>query len=164
LKGKLIENDISENEDVDIYFSYPIDKGGLCKYPKGKEDDNMTIVCQNKEDFEGENIRINTQLIGGRLLVNKTINDGIFSCVISSQSLYKGKNPETTTTLTDSTIVTNIYPNSTFIDNNYYKKKSSSNGLNGGAIAAIVIVSAVALIAALPSTTRFSRPYSQAVS
>jgi len=147
LKGKLIENDISENEDVDIYFSYPIDKGGLCKYPKGKEDDNMTIVCQNKEDFEGENIRINTQLIGGRLLVNKTINDGIFSCVISSQSLYKGKNPETTTTLTDSTIVTNIYPNSTFIDNNYYKKKSSSNGLNGGAIAAIVIVSAVALIA-----------------
>ena len=155
LKGKLIENNITENEDVDIYFSYPIDKGGLCKYPKGEKNHNMTIVCQNKEDFEGENIRINTQLIGGRLLVNKTNNDGIISCVISSQSLYKGKNPETTssttlttpTTLTDSTIVTNIYPNSTFIDNNYYKKKSSSNGLNGGAIAAIVIVSAVALIA-----------------
>ena len=137
--NKSIPDDISN-----FYIDYlnPPDIGAICSFDD-KNAGDFTMTCFNEDDFDFENIIIDNQLIGGKILINKAISNESITCQIGdnftagSEYLSIEGDPE------DS-------QNSTISDNGggnqYYSKTKSSQGLSGGAITAIVIVSAFVLI------------------
>ena len=142
INGKLSNITIAhEIENFQIHFSNPPDSSGICNFSSLNQ---SKIICENKEYFEEEAIKINDQVVAGRFFFTKTKDkdEVSFTCNIgsSSDTLELKVSPidvEGNTTEQSSSVI-----------NSYFSKKiSSSGGLSGGTIAAIVICSAIILIA-----------------
>ena len=142
INGKLSNITIaSEIENFQIRFSNPPDSSGICNFSSVNQ---SKMICENKEYFEEEAIKINDQVVAGRFFFTKTkdIDEVSFTCNIGSCS--------DTLELKVSPIEVegNTTEQSSSVINSYFSKKiSSSGGLSGGTIAAIVICSAIILIA-----------------
>ena len=136
IKGEI--KGLKNNSIFEIPFSSP-DSSGLCSF-KNINGDEVTIECNNKEEFTTSHIIFEPSIIkdsdGKPLFIlndNRT-NFEPFACSISENSV--------------------LPPNSTIDENKgststkYYKydRNSESSGLNGGAITAIVL-SIIAVIA-----------------
>ena len=123
IEGNLIGtlNESLSLDDVTIPFSTP-DSSGLCSITK--EDDKLTMDCQNTEEFTTSQITVPAQVIkdkSGNLLFRITEDytaDTQFACAISENSEKSENNKG---------------------NDRMYFRQHSSGGLSGGAIAAIVI-------------------------
>ena len=127
-----------------IYIDYlnPPDIGAICSFDDTGANTELIMHCHNEDDFELENIMIDSQLIGGKLFIDKG-RSAPMTCQIGddfeegAEYLSIEGEPEDSQ---NSTISDNG------VGNQYYSKTKSSQGLSGGAITAIVIVSAFVLI------------------
>ena len=131
LNGTL--NESLSLDDVTIPFSTP-DSSGLCSIKK--ENDQLTMDCQNTEEFTVSQITVPAQLIKDKSnnplfrIAEDYTADTQFACAISENS-EKGENKDE--------------------NGRKYFKYYSSGGLSGGAIAAIIIccILAVAIVTIL---------------
>lgn len=131
IEGNPDKNFKSQIKNFEIHFSNPLHCEVVCNFT----DDNKKMKCLNKEEFEEETIKINSQfLLNSNILFNKLISNDSFTCAVSSNlSEFYNQDEGNQTEIEEK------------ISNRYYNKKSSK-GLGGGAIAAIVVICSVVLI------------------
>ena len=129
IKGYLYNKEVYEKgENVDLNYFYPPDLGAICRFNETKKNEEMNIECNNKDYFESEAFIIDTQILGGKLIIEKNNpSEGYVTCDIGPYSLKEFVQDES-------------------IKNNYFNIKSSSSGLSGAAISCIVIVCFVVLV------------------
>ena len=128
ISGNLENKEVYEKgENVELNYLYPSVSGAICKFNETKINKQMKIECHNKDYFENDKLIIDTQMLGGQFILDRTQSDDYITCDISSYSLKEATSEEV-------------------IKNSYYNIKSSSSGLSGAAISAIVIVCFAILI------------------
>ena len=151
------DNLTSNYSDVWIRFSVP-ETRGLCGI--AIKDKNMTMTCQNEENFYITQVFIERQAVqdseGNEIFfIESFINPEQFACDISPNLDIKTKNSslEIDTTLTDEANKTSTDEPVVNSISRGVKFRNNNSGISGGGIAAIVIclVVGIAVIAFLVS-------------
>ena len=128
LKGLVTNNEVSKDGEEIINYINP-DSGALCKYYRTEKNKNMSLECQNKNEFSDQSIIVGNQFINETIFLNKFVIEEPVSCEVGSLS-YKEADDI----------------NADNYANKYFSKTGSSGGLSGGAIAGIVIICCLVVI------------------